>query len=264
MMKDDAPVGDNNSYESRLAAAKRAYASMECIKPITKSTNTNEDQDIETVTAKDNIANGGLELGINEQDLLQDDDKEETLLSRDVTPRKKGQCAVERTALSRDVSQSSSSSKGKRASSHRGATPKLLLERQRSGAMNNDSTGMTKRVKSVEASLLPHTPNTRADTDENNTQELSIAVTNSEDEPQNITPDAVNEKQHPPSNKEVHDLALDTADDPEISSPDKEKAFNIRYEIAWRRNIEGMFYFILFSHMPAHTRLSHPHSYLYQ
>jgi len=200
---EDAPVGDNimDSYESRLAEAKRAYASMECIKPITKSININKEQEIETVIAKDKNANGGLELGINEQDLLQDDDEEATLLSRDVTPRKEVQCEVEQTALSRDVSQSSKSSQGKRVSSHRGAIPKLLLERQRSGAMNNNDTGMTRRVKSVKASTLPKTPNARVDTEDSNTQELSIAVTNSEDEPQNITPDAVNEKQHPPSNK---------------------------------------------------------------
>ena len=108
--------------------------------------------------------------------------------------------------------------------------------------MINNDTGMTRRVESVEASLKPHTANTRF-TEENNTQ-LSIAVTNSEDEPRNITPDAVNEKQHPPSDKEIHDLALDTAesDQVEISSPDKEKSFDSRYELAWRRNIEGMYY----------------------
>ena len=93
---------------------------------------------------------------------------------------------------------------------------------------------------------------------------MSIGVTNSEDEPRNITPDAVNEKQHPPSDKEAHDIALDTSEDPKISSPDKEKSFDSRYELAWRRNIEGVFYTFCFPHMPAHTRLSHPHSSLYQ
>ena len=93
-------------------------------------------------------------------------------------------------------------------------------------------------------------------------------MTNSEDEPRNITPDAVNEKQHPPFDKEAHDLALDTAesDTVEISSPDKEKSFDSRYELAWRRNIEGMFLFhLVYVHFVfnicLHTRLSHPHSY---
>ena len=211
-----------------------------------KSTNINKDQEIETVIAKGNNVNakGGLELGINEQDLLQDDDKGDAILSRDITPRKEIQCAVERTALSRDVSQSSSSSLGKRVSSHRGAIPKLLLERQRSGAMNNNKKG-TRRVEPVEASTLPHTSNTRFETEDNDTQ-LSIAVTNSEDEPRHITPD---EKQHPPSDKEIHDLALDTAaesDQVEVSSPDKEKSFDCRYEVAWRRNIEGVYYTFCF------------------
>ena len=116
----------------------------------------------------------------------------------------------------------------------RGATPKVLLERQRTQdkdmhmdtILNAEGT-----VEALEASSPPLLEHEECiDNEEHDTASLSIAVSISEDAPieqqkqsnsRNITPDADGEKP-PLSDREVHDPALETADDPlDVSSPDR-------------------------------------------
>ena len=213
-------TGDKPYSMQALAEAKRAYASMESLTRVRKKPQQLEDVGEDAMTTNeptngDAQTNDELSETLSLQvpspeevedetwtlkELQQNESEAEQNLFSNVHPPSRRDIhrpyARQITTSLRNLDNDDNPTPEHESPAPRGATPKVLLKRQR-----------TQDIKDIHSDIISDGVEGTGERDQSNSR--------------NITPDADVEKP-PLSDRDVHDTALETADDPlNVSSPDR-------------------------------------------